>query len=55
MTAYLSMSFSIALWFAWRGVDRFDEKARGAGCGFRLLLIPGTMVFWPLLLLRRPR
>lgn len=50
---YLLVSFAAAVWFAARGVDRLDEKARGAGWGFRLLLIPGAMVFWPLLLGRR--
>lgn len=49
IAAYLFWSAAFALWFVARGVDRMDEKARGAGWGFRLLLVPGVMVFWPLL------
>lgn len=52
MAAYLALSFVVALWFAFGGVDRLDEKARGAGWGFRLLLIPGAMALWPWLLWR---
>lgn len=27
-----------------------DEGAHGSGWGFRLIIIPGIVVFWPLLL-----
>lgn len=27
-----------------------DETAHGAGIGFRLIILPGTLVFWPVLL-----
>ena len=31
------------------GVSRIDPSVRGAGVGFRLLVLPGVMAFWPLL------
>ena len=31
------------------GVSRIDPSARGAGVGFRLIILPGVMAFWPLL------
>lgn len=40
--------FSIA--FVWKGVSRIDESAKDSSWGFRLIIIPGTIIFWPLLL-----
>lgn len=41
-----------ATWFAWSGVARLDPHARDAGWGFRLVIVPGATIFWPLLLWR---
>ena len=38
--------------FIIRGVERIDPLASGSAWSFRLLIVPGTVVFWPLLLLR---
>lgn len=37
----------VALW-----VDRIDRAAAGAPIGFRLLILPGAVALWPLLLSR---
>ncbi len=50
--AYGACGVLFAVPFAWRGVNRLDPGARGAGWGFRLLLLPGAALFWPLLLKR---
>lgn len=47
---YLSAGFLFAVIFVLKGVDVIDEGAHGAGWGFRLIIIPGCTVFWPLLL-----
>jgi hypothetical protein len=47
ISAYALLSFVAATWFAFGGVDRINPKARGAGIGFRLLLIPASLVLWP--------
>jgi hypothetical protein len=47
---YLIAGFVFALWFAFRLVDHFDEQAKGASVGFRMLIIPGTVLLWPYLL-----
>jgi hypothetical protein len=47
---YLFCGFVFALAFVTKGVDKTDEGSRGAGVGFRIIIIPGTMVFWPVLL-----
>jgi hypothetical protein len=33
--------------FLARGAATLDPAARGAGWGFRLLLLPGAAAFWP--------
>ncbi|MEO6168761.1 MAG: hypothetical protein ABIO46_01225 [Chitinophagales bacterium] len=50
---YLVAGFIFALLFVFRWVDQFDEQAKGASIGFRLLLIPGSTLLWPYLLRRQ--
>ena len=47
---YLAAGLVFAIFFVTRGVTRIDESAVGTKWGFRLIIIPGSMVFWPLLL-----
>lgn len=49
---YLACGFFFAMPFAFVGVRKIDPHAGPATWGFRLLIIPGTMIFWPLLLSR---
>ena len=35
-----------------RGVERIDPAAKGASRGFRLIIVPGAVALWPLLLRR---
>lgn len=46
---YLGLGFIFALFFAAKGVGKIDPTAKDGTIGFRLLIIPGTMAFWPLL------
>ena len=49
--AYLICGFIFAIPFIIKGVTAIDpDGAHGTKWGFRLIIIPGTMVFWPLLL-----
>jgi hypothetical protein len=41
--------------FLWRWVGRLDPAARHATWGFRVLIFPGVVLFWPLFLLRLAR
>ena len=50
--AYLACGLAFAIPFALAGVKRIDPHATHGSWGFRLLIIPGTMAFWPLLLKR---
>lgn len=51
-TGYAIVGIVFAIAFAAVGVNQLDPLARGAGWGFRLLMLPGAAAFWPLLLLR---
>ena len=50
VTAYVGAGVVFAAAFAARGVSRVDVRAAGAGWGFRLLIVPGAVLLWPLLL-----
>ena len=49
---YLACGLVFAIPFALAGVKKIDPHAAHGSWGFRLLIIPGTMAFWPLLLRR---
>ena len=42
--------FAFAIVFVTRGVARVDPAAAGAPISFRLLIFPGSLALWPLLL-----
>lgn len=49
---YLVAGLIFAIPFLLRGIVTIDSQARGAALGFRLMILPGVVVFWPLLLRR---
>lgn len=49
---YLGVGVLFALPFALRWSSRLDPVAEHGTPGFRLLIIPGAILLWPLLLLR---
>jgi hypothetical protein len=49
---YLACGVVFAVPFVLAGVKKVDPHATHGSWGFRLLIIPGTMAFWPLLLRR---
>ncbi len=46
---YLLLGVLFALPFVARGVGRIDPLAREGSVGFRILIFPGTVALWPLL------
>jgi len=48
--SYLAIGFVFAIAFIFKGVTKIDEGAHGATWGFRIIILPGTIVFWPFLL-----
>jgi hypothetical protein len=49
---YLIMGFVFAIAFVYKGVNVIDEGARDSTLGFKIIIIPASMVFWPLLLIK---
>jgi hypothetical protein len=47
---YLVLGFVFAIPFVIKGAQKIDPSANGGSIGFRIIIIPGTMVFWPFLL-----
>lgn len=52
LAVYLACGLAFAIPFVLLGVKRIDPHAAHGSWGFRLLIIPGTMALWPLLLRR---
>ena len=50
--AYLLLGLVVGVWLAFWGVNRLDPTAKSGTLGFRLLILPGLLVFWPLFVLR---
>jgi hypothetical protein len=50
--AYMGCGLLFGLVFIAWGVGRVDGAARGAPVGFRLLILPGVVACWPMLLVR---
>lgn len=50
---YLAIGVPVALYFAWRGAAATDHAAQGAGVWFRLAILPGALLLWPWMILRR--
>ena len=50
VVAYLAAGVLFTVPFLLKGVTKIDEGAHGASWGFRVIIVPGTIVFWPVLL-----
>ena len=49
---YLALGLLFSVPFLAAGLGRIDPSARGAPWGFRLIVLPGVVALWPLLLRR---
>jgi len=47
---YLIAGVLFAIFFLGKGIQKVDTTAHGSGWGFRLIILPGTIVLWPVLL-----
>jgi hypothetical protein len=50
IATYLACGFVFAIPFVIRGAEKIDEGTHGATWGFRIIILPASIVFWPLLL-----
>ena len=47
---YLVAGVLFAFFFLIKGIQKVDTAAYGSGWGFRLIILPGVITFWPVLL-----
>jgi len=47
---YLICGLLISFFFLAKGLSQIDEGTHGTGIGFRIIILPGMIVFWPVLL-----
>lgn len=47
---YLFIGLVFAIWFVFRGASKIDAGLRNANWKLRLLLLPGSMALWPVLI-----
>ena len=47
---YVLSGLVFAIGFLAKGLTMIDEGAHGSSIGFRIIIIPGVIVFWPFLL-----
>jgi len=50
VAVYCLAGLLFAIPFVIKGVNQVDESAAHGSIGFRIIIIPGVIVFWPLLL-----
>ena len=50
VAVYLAFGLLVAIPFVIKGADKIDEGIHGATWGFRVIILPASIVFWPLLL-----
>ncbi len=50
--SFFTFGLIFALPFVMRGAGRIDPVARTGTAGFRILIIPGVIALWPLLMSR---
>jgi hypothetical protein len=47
---YLLCGVVFAIVFIAKGLKRTDDGGRGSSAGFKIIIIPGVIIFWPVLL-----
>jgi hypothetical protein len=47
---YLILGIIFSIFFYQKGIEKVDEVAIGSTRGFKLIVFPGIIVFWPFLL-----
>ncbi len=50
LVGYAWIGLVFTAWFLVAGIRRLDEVAASGTIGFRILLVPGSIALWPILL-----
>ncbi len=52
LAVYMMAGIAFTILFQIKGLSKIDEGVHGSTIGFRIIIIPGCIVFWPVLLKR---
>lgn len=52
VAAYAAVGVIFSIFLLLFGTTRIDNGVKNAGFGFRILILPGLIALWPLLLIR---
>ena len=52
LEGYSAVGLLFAIAFVTIGIGQVDPVSKGSGLGFRLLVLPGVVALWPMLLTR---
>lgn len=52
IAAYFAIGALVALPFVAVGISRVDAAAKGSSIAFRILVLPGSVALWPLVLMK---
>ena len=47
---YLALGVLFVIPFLMKGLNKVDEGAHSSTIGFKIIIVPGVIVFWPVLL-----
>ena len=50
VAVYLLAGVLFVIPFLMKGLNKIDKGANGSTTGFKIIIIPGVIVFWPVLL-----
>ncbi|MEP6596873.1 MAG: hypothetical protein ABJA71_13050 [Ginsengibacter sp.] len=50
VAVYLFAGVIFTIFFQAKGISKIDEGVHGSSIGFRIIIIPGCILFWPVLL-----
>ena len=50
VAVYLLIGVFFVIPFLMKGLNKIDDGAHGSTIGFKIIIIPGVIVFWPVLL-----
>ena len=50
VAVYLLVGVLFVIPFLMKGLNKVDQGAHGSTIGFKIIIIPGVIVFWPVLL-----
>ena len=49
IAVYLFAGIVFTIFFQAKGLSKIDEGVHGSSWGFRIIIIPGSIIFWPVL------